>query len=260
MNWISIVFIGVSLAEFLSSGKSTRESGGKNATSSYDSTDHLPDRKITQAKNNRPVVTIIEPENNSLHSLKSLIPYAVTVSDVEDGESKYDEIPSNQVFLEVKYASGIPPFDPVQKMVDEPVGLTLMKSSDCFTCHQFKTPLIGPSFKEIANRYSAMPSASQLLSERVREGSTGVWSDLVMPAHSDLNSDAAIKIIHWILENGNDPGINYMVGSKGTLKLEVPPGESQGYFMLKASYMDKGRPDNPHEKLRGEDLVILRYH
>ncbi len=56
-----------------------------------------------QQQNHAPVVKIISPANNSTLLAGAQVHYSVTVSDKEDGESKYDEINQKEVLLEVKY-------------------------------------------------------------------------------------------------------------------------------------------------------------
>ena len=85
-----------------------------------------------QSKNNPPEVKILSPKNNNVHELNFLIRYSITVSDIEDGESKYDEIPSDKVFLEIKYVEGSSDKWDKGKQAsnDEPVGLSLMRNSE----------------------------------------------------------------------------------------------------------------------------------
>jgi cytochrome c len=116
-----------------------------------------------QQKNNPPEVNIIEPENKSVQPVNTLIPYSINISDGEDGESKYEEIPFDKVLLEVKYVNENPE-NALYLEKDKPEkrkGLLLINKFDCFTCHQFKTRLIGPPFQEIAQKYSITSSASQ---------------------------------------------------------------------------------------------------
>jgi hypothetical protein len=117
-----------------------------------------------QQKNNPPEVNIIEPENKSVQPVNTLIPYSINISDGEDGESKYEEIPFDKVLLEVKYVNENPE-NALYLEKDKPEkrkGLLLINKFDCFTCHQFKTRLIGPPFQEIAQKYSITSSASNV--------------------------------------------------------------------------------------------------
>lgn len=56
-----------------------------------------------QLTNNAPVVKIIIPKNNSRYEWNTPIRYNIIVSDKEDGESKFQEILSSEVSLEVRY-------------------------------------------------------------------------------------------------------------------------------------------------------------
>lgn len=218
-------------------------------------------RHFGESKNNPPEVKILSPKNNSVHKLNSLIRYSITVSDVEDGESKYDEIPSGKVFLEIKYVESSSDTWDNRKHAsnDEPIGLSLMKNSDCFTCHQFKTKLIGPSFQEIATRYLKAPAGKQILVKRIVGGSTGIWGEAIMPAHPDITPEASENIVVWILNNGTNLNLNYLMGKEGALRIERPPGARDGFFVLKASYTDKGLQDKTKENLSGKDVIIIRY-
>ena len=215
----------------------------------------------SQLKNNPPKVKITRPPNNSIHPLNSVISYSISVSDPEDGDSKYNEIPSNDVLVQLMFVEGaLKDCDCYDEVFpDEPLGLNLIKNSDCFTCHQFKSKLIGPSFQEVAARYASRPSADKLLATRIREGSEGTWGEVIMPGHPDISHDAATKMAEWILQKGNKPEFNYLVGSEGSLKLEVPNASRKGYFLVRAMYTDKGLPDKPGENLAGSDIIVLRY-
>jgi cytochrome c len=214
-----------------------------------------------QSGNTPPIVKILEPKNNSVHSLNSLVPYSISVSDTEDGESRYDEIPAGKILLEIKFIEGSPNSENLQNhnLIRESAGLRLIKNSDCFTCHQFKTRLIGPSFLEIATRYSNTAAARQLLASRITEGSRDIWGEAVMPAHPDITPEESKEIVDWILSNGSNKNLNYLTGNVGSFRIEVPAGARSGFFILKAIYTDKGMPDDPRKTLTGQDVLIIRY-
>ncbi|MEX2235600.1 MAG: c-type cytochrome [Cyclobacteriaceae bacterium] len=209
-------------------------------------------------ENTPPVVRIIEPKNNTVHPINSLVRYSISVSDKEDGESRFDEIPSDKIFLEIKFISGTPMDTPNQTPREEAMGLRLIKNSDCFTCHQFKTRLIGPSLFEIANRYAKTADARQILSRRITDGSQAVWGEAIMPAHPDISMEASREIVDWILKNGLNENLNYLPGKEGTFRINGPARAREGFFELKAIYTDKGIPGKPTETLTGEDVVTIR--
>ena len=76
-------------------------------------------------------------------------------------------------------------------------GLTLMEASDCMACHTTTERLIGPSYQEIAEKYSDKDIES--LASKIIEGSSGVWGDVYMPSHSQLPKEDAKKMVEYIL-------------------------------------------------------------
>ena len=212
-----------------------------------------------QSKNNAPVVKITEPKNNSIHEPNALVRYSVMVSDIEDGESKFDEIPPNEVFLEVRYVDDASPLTyGNHKSPGDPPGLRAMKKSNCFTCHSLKSKLIGPSFHDISERYLHDPSAKQMLAGKITGGSMGVWGKAVMPAQPSLKQEEAFQIVDWILKNGADPDLDFYTGIGGTFRLTTPEPKPQGVFVITASYTDHGLKDKPELSKSGRDVVMIR--
>ena len=75
----------------------------------------------------------------------------------------------------------------------------LAKSSGCLACHTVDKKLVGPSYKEIADRYRKDKGAEASLIQRVKAGGKGVWGDIPMPPSPHLK-DADIKtVVQWIL-------------------------------------------------------------
>jgi cytochrome c len=215
---------------------------------------------IEQTANTPPVVRINEPKEDSVHPLNSLVRYSISVSDKEDGESRYDEIPSEKIFMELEFIAGSPKkgSEKTKNRGQEPAGLRAIKSSDCFSCHQFKTRLIGPSFNEIATRYAGTSNARELLADRITGGSRAVWGEAIMPAHPDVSLETSREIAGWILSTGLNKNVNYIAGKEGTFRLDLPAGGRTGFFILKATYTDKGIEGQPHSNLPGEDVLTIR--
>src|SRR5271167_2033693 len=51
----------------------------------------------------------------------------------------------------------------------------LMANYNCQACHQVDKKLVGPAFRDIANKYKADSGAASKLRAKVRNGSSGVW-------------------------------------------------------------------------------------
>jgi cytochrome c len=214
---------------------------------------------LAAPENNPPVVRILDPKNNSVHSANSLIRYSISVSDKEDGESKFDEIQGGKIFLEIRFVERAQQGKKLA-LVTEPPGLVRIKRSDCFSCHQFHNRLIGPSFTEIAARYAENQNAGAILAGRILGGSQNVWGEAVMPAHSDLSEKSALQIADWIMKAGLDKSLNYLSGKEGAFRPLPPDKVTEGYFQLTASYTDNGVPGQPGDALTGQDVVIIRFH
>lgn len=82
---------------------------------------------------------------------------------------------------------------------NEPEGLKLMKASDCFTCHQQDVTIVGPSFKAIKEKYTLTDANVASLTDKVTKGGTGVWGQVAMPGHPNLDKADAEKMIRYIL-------------------------------------------------------------
>jgi cytochrome c len=208
-----------------------------------------------QKENNRPVVKIINPKNNSSINNNALVNYSITVSDKEDGDSKYDEINAKEVLLEVTHITDT---TELHDIIDQPIqndaaGLTAIRTSNCFNCHAFDSKVIGPSFRDIGKKYKTTAANIALLQKRILEGSTGVWSNVAMPSHPELNKQQALDMVEWILKIANDNNTNYFIGIEGSFHMSAV----KGTYLLSASYVDHGLPNQPAQRIKGEDKIII---
>lgn len=76
-------------------------------------------------------------------------------------------------------------------------GLALIEGSDCRTCHQNDTKVIGPSYKEIAEKYSE--EDIDVLVSHIIDGSVGIWGEIPMTPHLDLSEEDARLMVKYIL-------------------------------------------------------------
>ena len=75
----------------------------------------------------------------------------------------------------------------------------LFTGSDCMLCHRVDESLIGPSFQEIAAKYSTSQSNLNLLINSILEGGEGNWGDLPMSAHPNISATTARQMVDQIL-------------------------------------------------------------
>ncbi len=181
--------------------------------------------------NNPPSVKINAPVSGNLNST---IRYTINVSDKEDGDTKYDEITPNEILLMVSSGE--------EASKDDRMILHSMMATNCMNCHSFDSKLIGPSFSDISKRYASTANVADIV-KRVREGSKGIWGDIVMPTHPELTTEETEKMVKWILAFNSKKNVQYYLGKEGSIRL-------QKSIVLSASYLD-------HHKAMGEDKMTI---
>ena len=73
----------------------------------------------------------------------------------------------------------------------------LATSKNCLSCHAVDKKVVGPSYKDIAKKYSAKDEA--MLAEKVIKGGKGNWGAIPMPANPSVTPDEANKLVKWVL-------------------------------------------------------------
>lgn len=89
---------------------------------------------------------------------------------------------------------------PAAKSADYQKGLQLVAKSDCFTCHDVSQKKIGPSYKDVAAKYTASEEVIETLSNKVIKGGGGVWGEIAMTPHPQLEKEDVKTMIKYILE------------------------------------------------------------
>ena len=196
-----------------------------------------------EQQNQIPVVKINSPKQGGMYEWNTTTPYSISVSDKEDGDSKFEEITPNEVLLEVKYFKDSSKIAAAlhQPAKKDAAGITVIKTSNCLNCHAFHAILIGPSFYDVSKRYPPSVVNIDLLTKHIREGSSGVWGKVVMPTHPELSVPQTKEVVKWILANAGKPDMNYFMGTEGSFRLQPPASvKNKGFLMLTASYTDHG--------------------
>jgi cytochrome c len=205
-----------------------------------------------QQENQPPVVKIVSPQNNASIDKDVPVTYKISISDKEDGESKFDEINVKEVLLEVRHVTG----KSNKKVQNDQSGLAVIMTSNCINCHGFNSKSIGPSFYEINKRYPLTKSNMDTLVKRIREGSSGIWAGKEkMPSHPELTVAEIKSTVQWIFKNSADPNVSYYIGLEGFFRINAG---SKGSYILTASYTDHGLKDVPGKRLTGMDVVTIQ--
>ncbi|MGV8898827.1 MAG: c-type cytochrome [Burkholderiaceae bacterium] len=79
-------------------------------------------------------------------------------------------------------------------------GADLAQKNGCMACHSIDKKILGPAYQEVAKKYKGNADAVALLSKKIKEGGSGVWGPIPMPANGPKVNDADIKIMaEWVL-------------------------------------------------------------
>jgi cytochrome c len=75
----------------------------------------------------------------------------------------------------------------------------LAKAKNCMACHAMDKKLVGPAYKDVAAKYASDKDAAAKLAKKIREGGTGVWGQVPMPANPQVNEADALTLAKWVL-------------------------------------------------------------
>ena len=187
--------------------------------------------------NSRPEVSIVLNNDKPSFFEKDVpITYEVIVSD-PDGSP----IDKANIFVSVDYMQGMDEAELSlghQQVSAVITGKALTQSMDCKACHKEKEASIGPNYTAIAEKYKDDSKAMAYLQKKITEGGTGVWGEVMMPAHPNVTKNDTRQITTYIqslLDSGNK---NESLPASGTL---VPaPSEGDNVMIITASYTDNG--------------------
>ncbi|ALP54207.1 hypothetical protein Tel_14260 [Candidatus Tenderia electrophaga] len=82
--------------------------------------------------------------------------------------------------------------------------LELAKKSGCLACHSVEKKVVGPAWKDVAEKYKGDSGAKAALIEKVKKGGKGNWTSVTggvpMPPYSPRVADADIeKLVDFVL-------------------------------------------------------------
>ncbi len=145
------------------------------------------------------------------------------------------------------------------------LGERLIAKNDCKTCHNAEVQTIGPSFKQIAQRYPMNDESVTTLSNKVINGGAGIWGTQVMSAHPELPVTDAKLIIKYILSlDTTDVGQAEATGPVITLTADLKDGKDLLPGLFVEAYTDqKGFekiPSIPATKKSDQAGIISDFH
>ncbi len=73
----------------------------------------------------------------------------------------------------------------------------LAQAKGCLACHAVDKKLVGPSYQDIAKKYTAADEAK--LVEKVKKGGSGAWGAIPMPPQAALKDEDVKTLVKWVL-------------------------------------------------------------
>jgi len=70
----------------------------------------------------------------------------------------------------------------------------LLQKNNCVACHAADRKLVGPSWKDVAQKHA---SKGDYLTGKIKNGGAGVWGAMPMPAQNISETDAK-QIAAWL--------------------------------------------------------------
>lgn len=78
-------------------------------------------------------------------------------------------------------------------------GREIASKSGCFACHAADKKLVGPAYKEVADKYRGQADAQAKLMQKVKNGGAGVWGQVPMPPNPQLSDQDLKTVVDWVL-------------------------------------------------------------
>ncbi|MEJ5963586.1 PQQ-dependent sugar dehydrogenase [Pedobacter immunditicola] len=204
--------------------------------------------------NTPPEVSILTKANSTFYWDNGVLDYDIQVKDKEEtvkperlnvsfgyiphGKDVATILTSNQEVSSFKYLK----------------GKQMVLSMDCKSCHSLDQASVGPSYLDIAKRYSGKPGSLEKLANKVIQGGSGSWGERAMTAHPALSVQEAQDMTAYILSLSEK---NARLPLKSTIKLAAHIGKgNEGVYLLNASYKDQGA--NGIGELESRNYILLK--
>jgi cytochrome c len=75
----------------------------------------------------------------------------------------------------------------------------LAKKSGCLACHAVDKKIVGPSYKEVAQKYKGDKDAEAKLFTKVKDGGVGAWGQVPMPPNTHVKDEDIKTLVKWVL-------------------------------------------------------------
>ena len=77
--------------------------------------------------------------------------------------------------------------------------MKLASAKNCLACHAVDKKLVGPSFKDIATKYTDQKDMADKLADKIIKGGAGVWGPVPMPGNAQITPEESKRLASWVL-------------------------------------------------------------
>ena len=74
----------------------------------------------------------------------------------------------------------------------------LAQKKNCMACHAVDKKVVGPAYKDVAKKYAGQNVEAKLVA-KIKQGGSGVWGAIPMPANPQVSDAEAKQLAAWVL-------------------------------------------------------------
>lgn len=86
-----------------------------------------------------------------------------------------------------------------------PSGPALTQKYGCVACHSVDKAIVGPAFRDVAHKYQGNATATAHLTQKIRQGGSGVWGSIPMPPQTAPSDAELAALVRWVLAGAPEP-------------------------------------------------------
>lgn len=75
----------------------------------------------------------------------------------------------------------------------------ILTKNACLACHAVDKKMIGPAYRDVAEKYADDPDAAETIGKHIKEGSSGIWGPIPMPPNAAITDEDLAKVVEWVM-------------------------------------------------------------
>lgn len=80
----------------------------------------------------------------------------------------------------------------------------ILQKNACLACHAVDKQVVGPAYRDVAEKHKDDADAADVVAQHIRLGSTGVWGQIPMPPNPGISDEDLAKVVEWVLAGAPD--------------------------------------------------------